>query len=178
MKILNTLSKLFSIAVLVAIVSGASMVKADAPTDRNTINFGLVGITFGQSAQINVVNAIATDQASTDQRPVTVELKFLDSEGNILARSTARLFSGKSTSLRLNRDFIDRTGNRVMVNGSVKVTTEPPDPDVEPPDPDRIGNVVSTFEVIDNTTQRTMFLNPGVIRGFNPQPDPPGITAK
>ena len=58
-----------------------------------------------------------------------------------------------------------------MVNGSVKVTTEPPDPD-------RIGNVVSTFEVIDNTTQRTMFLNPGVIRGFNPQPDPPGITAK
>jgi hypothetical protein len=35
-------------------------------------------------------------------------------------------------------------------------------------------NVITTMEVFDRRTGETQFMHPGLIRGFNPQPDPPG----
>jgi hypothetical protein len=41
--------------------------------------------------------------------------------------------------------------------------------------PPMIDTVISTVEVINNADGRTQFVvtNPAVLRGFNPQPDPP-----
>lgn len=51
----------------------------------------------------------------------------------------------------------------------------------EPPDPSRprsyeawpCRSTVAGFEVYDSVSGGTRFVNPGVIRSFNPQPDPP-----
>jgi hypothetical protein len=44
-----------------------------------------------------------------------------------------------------------------------------------PPDPvDACRGLHAGYEVFDTQSQQTQLMNPGVIRGFNPQPDPPG----
>lgn len=45
-----------------------------------------------------------------------------------------------------------------------------------PPNPCRAAD--AAFEVYDVSTGGTLFLSPGVISGFNPQPDPPGIVSR
>jgi hypothetical protein len=50
----------------------------------------------------------------------------------------------------------------------------PPIADTNAP-PDPCAKTFAGEEVFDTRTSQTMFTNPGVIRGFNPQPDPPGF---
>ncbi|MDB5976898.1 MAG: hypothetical protein JWR07_3658 [Nevskia sp.] len=45
-----------------------------------------------------------------------------------------------------------------------------------PPDPCRGAD--AALEVYDLSTGGSLFLSPGVISGFNPQPDPPGIVGR
>lgn len=117
-----------------------------------------MGVAFGQTLYLNVANT-GNDNA------VPVEMMILDGEGNPLAMSRRLVRPGHAESLAVNRDDIaGRSGSRVLTRAVVNSLGGP----------DTRGLVVSE-EVVDNETQRTMILHPGISKGFNPQPDPPGV---
>ena len=70
-----------------------------------------------------------------------------------------------------------RPGQRAQVRVEVELSqppdpVQPPDPG-QPPDPDLPDDAIVTVEVFDNDTGKTMFVMPVVLKGFNPQPEPP-----
>ena len=117
-----------------------------------------LSIALGQSLYLNVSNTGRGD-------PIPVDMVILDDEGNRLARATHLVLPRHTEALVLNRDDIPgREGSRVLTRAEVNSLGGP----------DTRSLVVSQ-EVVDNETQRTMILHPGISKGFNPQPDPPGI---
>jgi hypothetical protein len=71
---------------------------------------------------------------------------------------------GKSASLELDGATVDDPNIRPGIRASVR-TNCPSD------------SMIGTMEVFDSSTgQGNLILHPAVIKGFNPQPDPPGIT--
>ncbi len=98
------------------------------PPEPDRIAFGQVGIAFGQSVELSVVNVGRSDPPEPDAP--AMELLILDQGGNILARSIEKVAAGQSVTLR----FID------------------------PPEPERpAARIVTNFEVFDNFTGRTSF---------------------
>jgi len=116
-----------------------------------------LGVAFGQTLYLNVAN-------TGNENAVPVEMMRVDEEGNPLARARRLVRAGHSESLALNRDDVPgRAGSRVLTRAVVNSLGGP----------DTRSLVVSE-EVVNNETQRTMILHPGISKGFNPQPDPPG----
>lgn len=133
---------------------------------------GLVHVAIGQSVQLNVSWGPVPDDSSPvpdDNRPAAVKLMIFDSAGVMVAQSVERLARGRTASLTLNRDLIARTEARLGLRAVARVSI--PVPDDSQPIPD--DGVVGSFEVVDNRTQRTMFVLPVAPQGFDPQPDPP-----
>ena len=117
-----------------------------------------LAVAFGQTIYLNVAN-------TGNENAIPVEMMILDDEGNPLAMSRRLVRPGHTESLALNRDDIPgRAGSRVLTRAVVNSLGGP----------DTRSLVVSE-EVVDNETQRTMILHPGISKGFNPQPDPPGV---
>jgi hypothetical protein len=166
------LTFIIGLLALLTVWSGSPAMAQTRDSDASTTFFGLVGITFGQTAQLNVVYSDPPDPGI----PVLVEMAFFDSDGNVLARSVETLLPGKSASLRVNGSTFTRFGSRLLLRAVVKAGVSP-EPFGVSPTPFRDATI-STFEVVENALQRTLFLNPAVLKGFNPQPDPPGTTAE
>jgi hypothetical protein len=149
------------------------------PPNHDRISFGMVGITQGQTIRLSVVNAIPYDSAFPPG-PTRVLMTFLDAEGRRLrqrdgspARRVVELQPGRAAFLDLNYDDFPPGPTRLQLRAVVNVQPPPnPDSNVPPPIPDRI---VPSVEVFNNANGRTVLFigNPGRIRGFNPQPDPP-----
>lgn len=145
---------------------------------NDRISFGMVGITAGQTMRISVTNVIPPPVGDLPPGPYRVVLRFLDGSGHVIRnrsgeviRRVATLENGQSTFLDLDFGELPPGPIRAQFRAVVNAVP-PPTGDLPPPVGDRI---VSTVEVINNANDRTQFVltNPGVIRGFNPQPDPP-----
>jgi hypothetical protein len=118
-----------------------------------------ISITFGQSLQINVANARSAG-------PLPVEMMILDDSGNPLKRSRELVMPGHTAVLTLNRDEVGgRDAGRLLTRAVVRAIGNL----------DKPGDLLVSQEVVDNETQRTVLLHPGISKGFNPQPDPPGF---
>ena len=152
------------------------------PPVNDRISFGMVGITSGQTVRVSVANTIMPNDANWPPGPTRVVLNFRLPNGNLLrnrsgdiVRKAVDLERGDSTFLDLNYDELPPGPVRLQLR-AVIVAIPPPVGDsneLPPPVGDRI---VSTVEIINNRDGRTqfaVFMNPAVIRGFNPQPDPP-----
>lgn len=149
------------------------------PPVHDRISFGMVGITPGQTIRLSVVNTDFTRQGELPPDPCRVVLTFLDAEGRhyrtrdgAVVRRVVQLRPGQATFLDLNADEFATGGSRIQLRAVVTATPPPThDSNALPPDP-----CVPSVEVINNANGKTVFFmgNPGVIRGFNPQPDPPG----
>jgi hypothetical protein len=143
--------------------------------------YGMIGVTPGETLRINVANP-ELPSATLFAPPCRVELAFLDSTGSPLLPAVQKaLEAGQSAHFDLNGDelFSRGTGDvllRAEVRPVVRVLSNaaavgsafiPP------------GPCVSSIELFDNATSKTLVTsgpqNPGVIAGFNPQPDPPKI---
>ena len=161
------------------------------PPVPDRIAFGSVGITQGQTARLNVTN-ISTAVCPCQR----VVLTFRGSSGQLLQnqqgeviRRSVELQPGESTFLDVDYDALPPGPtlppgpSRLQLRAGI--TFLPPSPiddsqvrlhlnerQVPPP---MIDTVISTVEVINNADSRTQFVvtNPAVLRGFNPQPDPP-----
>jgi len=171
---------------LLAASSADAFKEVDArPADM----FGMVGIARGQAARLNVVSIGNPDFIPPDvgDRPSScqVELGFLDGEGRSLGRTTAALMPGQASFFDVFFDALVDAGaaSRLQVRGFIiegGKTQNPPEPDSS----DRPGamgtdpcrGLLPSVEVYDVATgASTLVLHPAVIRGFNPQPDPPGV---
>ena len=101
------------------------------------VNSRPVGITFGQTARINLSN-------TSDRAIIIIGGKFFDSDGNILAEFGRQVIeAGKIMSFDLNADDIIRERNRIQIRGVI-----------ESPEPNLRGAIISV-EVFNNADGRT-----------------------
>jgi hypothetical protein len=168
---LNSTSKVIAVAALVAIAifcalpAGRVSALPNCTGCRNfKFSFGMLGITPGQTARLNVVNAIPNGPPQIPSGPPSrVTLMFVDSNGNpfsvggALLHTTVTLLPGQSAFLDLNGDAIpvgppsapNGPPNRVQIRALVS-------------DCEGCGRglVVPTLEVFDNATGRTILVMP------------------
>jgi len=95
-----------------------------------------VGITFGQTARVNILN--------TGDRAFIIDGgKFLDSDGNVIAEFRGTIDPGKTMSFDLNGDTVPRTENRIEIHFVI-----------EGPEP-HLRNVRLSLEVFNNADGKT-----------------------
>ena len=135
------------------------------------MHFGMVGIVQGQTARLSVAN---TGFDNPDFRRCSVHLMFFNDQGRLVAVDNPDFRPGTSAFLDVSQepdvgDF--PSGQRLLLRASVRLVAGP-----DMGGTCAFNDYVATLEVFDKETRKTMLiLNPGVLRGFNPQPDPPGI---
>ena len=114
---------------------------AQAQTKRTGfLAFGMSGIASGHTLRVSAVSVnVAHD--------VPIELLFLNSEGNVVARSADKLLPGHATFLDVHFPG-SPAGNRVQLRALVRWTT----------DLGADGYVIPTVETIDDATGRTTVL--------------------
>jgi hypothetical protein len=188
-KIMNTRNILTKVSLAIAIATllatsaiwEVRRVRAAAARDPDRMQFGMVGITRGQTMRLNVVNL--QPPPDNDRQyppdPCRVLLSFRNAEGQAIRNSegqiirrTVELQAGESAFLDLNGDMFggpstnaDTAPGRVQLRPFVRVLVPPSDPDKQSPsDPCR-----STGEVFDNATLQTSFVVPGVEAASGPQ---------
>lgn len=150
-----------------------------APPQHDRISFGMVGITPGQTLRVNVSNVIATNDSVLPPGPSRVAFIVINSHGDPVrhrdgspVRRVVMLERGESAFLDLNGDDLQFPPgpSRLQVRAVVNVFAPGPTDNAFP-----TGPIVPSVEIFNNANGRTVVFigNPGVIRGFNPQPDPP-----
>jgi hypothetical protein len=129
--------------------------KLVAPPDPGR-QFGMLGITFGQTARVSVTNlapATSTDPNGLPPGPCTAEITFLDSQGNALLPAVRTdVAPGQTVFADLNRNTLPGTGEFRLQSRATISFHPPPDPDV-PPGP--CAGMLAAEEVINNLTGRT-----------------------
>jgi hypothetical protein len=166
MKIQMRLGKAVLLAALALTTAGglvwsARHVRAGAPPDPDRLNFGMVGITRGQTVRLNVVNAAQPSELPPG--PTRVQLNFVDGDGNTITnprtgnpvQREVSLQPGHSASLLLNFDEVAADGGseRRRLQLRPVVNVQPDDNGQLPP-----GPTIPTVEVIDNSDGRTSFV--------------------
>lgn len=153
-----------------------------SPPTPDRISFGMVGIAPGQTLRVNVSNVVATNDSGFPPGPSRVAIIVINSQGDPVrhrdgspVRRVVMLERGDSAFLDLNGDDLQYPPGPTRLQLRAVVNVFPPGPtDNEAPPP--IGDrIVPSVEIFNNANGRTVVFigNPGVIRGFNPQPDPP-----
>jgi hypothetical protein len=133
--------------------------------------FSTIGIARGQVARLNVFyhNVFPPGPCAPGEtcRPIgsfAISLNFADCDGNNVASSTIPLIPEKGWSLTFT-PTVFRGDGRACARATV---------DVEPDANGFLPDLVPSVEVLNASTGNSDLLNPGAIRGFNPQPEPPG----
>jgi hypothetical protein len=161
MKTANRSTKYFAMAIALvagAVWAGLPATRVGATAEVNEFPSPLC-ITRGQTLQLNVAN-----YEGPDTSPILVEMAILDQDGKPLTRSKEMVSLGHTAVLRLNGNEIgSRTEFRILTRAVVRSIGDP-----------NLSHLVISEEVVDNETQKTLLLHPGISRGFDPQPDPPG----
>ena len=188
MKNSNIKSKLIAGAALVVItaasvvfhVEGGVHAQDTPPPVGERISFGMVGITQGQTVRVNAANVIAENDSDFPPGPTRVAIIVVNSRGELMRnrdgnaiRRIAMLERGESTFLNLNADDLQWPPGPIRLQLRAVVTAIPPaSPDSSQLTP---SSIAPSVEVFNNANGRTVVFidNPGVVRGFNPQPDPP-----
>lgn len=164
MKRVNLKIKLIALVTLAATAAVCTMIRVRAQDQSHfapVVQFGLLGITRGQTARLSVANVSSPDNPLVPPDPCRVTISFIDADGNVLlnnagqpVRREVTLEPGHSAFLQINGDnLVPR--DQVRLNFRPLVTVMPADPNL-PPDP-----CFPTLEVINNTTGRTSLLYSG-----------------
>jgi len=161
--------------------------------------FGIMTIDAGQHMSLNLAN---TKMAVDSFRPAdtcTARMEIVDACGARLAARSVRIQPGASRSLNFTMPTDQFPPDPCVTSDPpTEITSDPPG-DADPPGDLRMHRVraqiifsgnashcVSSLEVgdpflADPPSERaggSGFIHPGLIVGFNPQPDPPGAPAK
>jgi hypothetical protein len=149
------------------------------PPVNDRVSFGSVGITSGQTLRVTVANTILPVDANLPPGPTRVVMTFRGMNGQLMRtrggdviRRVVDLERGDSAFLDLDYDALPPGPVRIQVR-AVVVIQPPPVGDTNSL---QDGVCIPTVEVINNANGRTqfaVFTHPAVLRGFNPQPDPP-----
>lgn len=134
------LLKAASLGVLMAIAALliTNPVKAFRPTAVE-FHFGMVGITRGQSARLNVLNA--------SREPIQLSLNFSNSDGRLIRQAVETLEPGRAVFLDLTPSTVDEGAGRLQIHASIQFGDL---------DSGGVGRqIIPTLEVFDNDTGRT-----------------------
>jgi len=149
---------------------------AVAATAANHIQLSAAGVTFGQTVRFHVVGlSPANPDAPPD--PCHVQLALLDLDGKPITNARGLpavedgdVLPGQALTLLFNSEGVVRRGERLVVRGQVMLSSDAKFP------PDPCSQMAPSLEITNNANARTqVFVSPGEIAGFNPQPDPPGF---
>ena len=152
------------------------------PSVNDRISFGMVGITSGQTMRINVTNLLPRPVNDLPPSPIRVIMAFRGMNGNLVRnartgeviRKVVDLQSGDSAFLDVDYDALPPSPIRVQLRAIG--TVQYPAGTILPSDISEHKPFMPSVEVINNANGRTqfaIFTHPAVVRGFNPQPDPP-----
>ena len=184
---LTTLRALIAVTISLAAaaaVGPVSRVAAIGNPDIRPIEFGLLSLAAGQTVRLTVVNPAFIAPPEPDSRARRARLTFdiyaIGDVENGPSPTTPASSASRFTTLRFlgrqSRDVALRPGQAA----SFAFTAETADtyvsavmlggPDTSP----AIGNpdIVPTLEVVEGG--HTVYTHPAFVKGFNPQPDPPG----
>jgi hypothetical protein len=168
MKTAKTTTKLFATAIALITaaaiwaVLGARQTRAIQGSEEFLPYIETIGIASGQTARLNALN-------SAENRGFIIDWRFLDTQGRILAQSREPQLipPGQMRSFDLNADEVNATRDTFGRVGVIAIIRTLGGPDTK--------NLHTSLEVFDNATGKTtVFVPPTLIKGFNPQPDPPG----
>lgn len=130
---------------------------------HQTVTTGMVGVTNGQIARLNVLNvsSVPVVAAAGSTAPVancTVALQFLDAKSNLLKTTVVTgLAPGMATYLDLRREEIaGATAGRTEIRGVVSIILTPSL--VESAAPTGYCSLLPTLEVFDSATGATLLL--------------------
>ena len=173
--LLNLLPRITAIALMMLFVAGDSNLTAGTARLLHDDEVGkhlplsIVGLTLGQTARINLTNS--PDPGDTNPpSPVTVELCFHDSNGNLRVDLSGRVAQRIVTIDPHNFESLELNSNTLVMSGGSRVTIIPCVKILSM----REGSlVIPTFEIYNNFLRTTIVLSEGTLRGFDPQPDPP-----
>lgn len=139
------------------------------------VSVGTVGITAGQTVRISVANTLQLSDSELPPGPTRVVMSFRAMNGTPVRnrsgeviRRVVELETGDAAFLDLDYDQLPPGPVRAQLRPVA--TLQYPTLDISAHKP-----MVVAVEVINNGNGRTQFgfSHPAVIRGFNPQPDPP-----
>jgi hypothetical protein len=146
------------------------------------VSFGTIGITSGQTLRVSVANTIMPGDPDLPPGPTRVVMTFRYPNGNLVRdnksgdviRKVVDLERGETAFLDVDYDRLPPSPIRLQIRPVIRVTPPPiteAGQNATPPD-----GTMPTVEVINSANGRSqfaVFTNPAVLRGFNPQPDPP-----
>lgn len=126
--------------------------------------YAAIGLWQDTTLRINLVNVAMPDAAGVPPSPCAAEVQFFDEMGNSLGRiSLPAVQAGQIASADLM--FPAGRAGRMEVHPVIQFmrgdTT--------------CKSILSSAEVFDSMGATQVFVNPVVLKGFNPQPEPPGI---
>jgi hypothetical protein len=167
-----------TVMLFAAMVCGAGSAYAQFPVNTLTagltpthINLGVMNVTLGQTARLNVVYTKVVNVDPTvppdpyiPPDPYRVTLSFIDSDGRVVAQNIVSLAIGRPALL----DFTPTDPNV----GSIKVRAAV---NIERNNSALLPAVMPSVEVFNNDTGRTSAFNPGALSSFNHQTDLTGF---
>ena len=130
------------------------------------MEFIVASISQGQTARINVFNT-SDINSPFPPGPCWVELTFAFTSGRPVVNRDGRPYD---LIVSLDPDhgaFLDVNGNDIVPIPGLRFSIIPC---VKILNISEGSLVIPTFEMYSNDTQKTSLLNPGLLRGFNPQP--------
>jgi hypothetical protein len=151
------------VAALLAMAAGATRAEAIVIIGGKTGSFGLAA---GQTARISVLHTGAGRVGG-----ITPCVGVFDLAGTRLAEleADAPVLPGQGVFLDFDAGRLGlRAGQRAQLRVEVEVNPTPDDGRRL-----RADDAIVTLEVFDNESGKTTFVLPVVLKGFNPQPEPP-----
>jgi len=151
--------------------AGVALAAPAAAAELGSIDFLPAVQSITQNARVHLLNlgpAANPDGAPPD--PCRVTIHFLGADGKDVGPAQNASIAGGTFTTVAAPVFL-ATGLPVAVRAHLEVSKSklPPDP---------CARLHAGYEVFDTATLETKFVSPGAIRGFNPQPDPPGVVGR
>jgi len=151
-------------SIIIAGVLGTAAGMAGAAPPATTLDFVPASLTPTQNARVLLVNLALPDRRGSPPDPCHGQLQFFEYGGKPIGEAhTFNLEAGKVLLVTAP------SGGYTAVRAHVDFPSKTPSGT-----PNICRATQAGFEVFDMQSQETKLMNPGVIRGFNPQPDPPG----
>lgn len=123
------------------------------------------------NARVNVAN-LKNQEAGVPPGPCRGAIAFYDGAGSLISGHSHPFSLMPGAAVSVVSPFVSATGLPIAQRARITFPA-PPRSGL-----DACGGIGANYEVFETATQQTRFMNPGVIRGFNPQPDPPGMAAE
>ena len=154
-----------------ACVAVASCAATSAFADVRAIDFLPAVQSVEQNARVTLVNLTPLNERGSPPDPCFGKIAFFGLDGNVVGNvQSFRLATGVAAQFAAPV-FTDANGAAVPVTLRARVVVRA---NTRAQDESCRG-LAGSYEIYNTRTLETQFMNPGVIRGFNPQPDPPGF---